>query len=329
MAWAAPASSSVRKAKPRTRRGLADRANGRKSGWHRLPSTDSLASASEIGLPAHSSALVSSWSCTPRAQHGMPTRWPPIRSPTSSAALRSYNPHPQSERAPACVAPAARTELQPTHTTLPSGARTVSRRPTAMRSALAVEAEYGERLQAGPDFCHYHSGQPLRRAARHQPDARGQGEDPGRFRCRCASGTGGTAGSLAARPSRASIARCSRVLLNFAVKYGKVYPSIATIAKLACCSEQDRGARVDLVEAVRLLGVAAAAEAHDNPAGERRPTDLQRLRARALRAGCDRRRHPWTHTQRTQLPSIQITAAQSPEPTASTGPRGSRIAGAA
>ena len=104
----------------------------------------------------------------------------------------------------------------------------------------AVEAEYAKRLQAGPDFCHYRTGSNFSEPHVHELDK------------------GGKQAVLTAfdqvrawlyrnqrKPHGQAVSRAYRevlsVLLSFAVKYGRAYPSIATIAKLACCSERTVG----------------------------------------------------------------------------------------
>jgi len=101
----------------------------------------------------------------------------------------------------------------------------------------AIETEYAKRLQAGPDFCHYRTGSDFSEPHVHDLDK------------------GGKQAVLTAfdqvrawlyrnqrKPHGQAVSRAYRevlsVLLSFAVKYGQCYPSIATIAKLACCSER-------------------------------------------------------------------------------------------
>ena len=104
----------------------------------------------------------------------------------------------------------------------------------------AVDAEYGERLQAGPDFCHYHAGSSYAEPHVHNLTRDDKAKILVAFdqvrswlwrNCR--------------QPRGQAVSRVYRevlaVLLSFAVKYGKAYPSIATIAKLACCSERTVG----------------------------------------------------------------------------------------
>jgi Helix-turn-helix domain len=104
----------------------------------------------------------------------------------------------------------------------------------------AIEAEYAKRLQDGPDFCHYRAHSDFSDPHGHELDK------------------GGKQAMLTAfdqvrawlyrnqrKPHGQAVSRVYRevlsVLLSFAVKYGRVFPSIATIAKLACCSERTVG----------------------------------------------------------------------------------------
>ena len=105
------------------------------------------------------------------------------------------------------------------------------------RERLGIEAEYAERATAGPDFASYHARSDFSEPHVHDIDKGGKQQILTAFdqvrswlwrNCR--------------KPHGQSVSRVYRevlsVLLSFAVKYGKAYPSHATIAKLACCCER-------------------------------------------------------------------------------------------
>jgi hypothetical protein len=101
----------------------------------------------------------------------------------------------------------------------------------------AIEAEYGARAAAGPDFAGYHAKSDFSEPHVHDLDKGGKQEILTAFdtvrswlwrNCRKARG------QAVSRTYREVLA----VVLSFAVKYGRAYPCQATIAKLACCSER-------------------------------------------------------------------------------------------
>ena len=101
----------------------------------------------------------------------------------------------------------------------------------------AIEIEYAARLEAGPDFCHYHSSSTYDPAPVNCIDRQGKREILTAFdqvRAWLWRNARKARGQAVSRIYREVL----QVLLSFAVKYGAVFPSIATIAKLACCSER-------------------------------------------------------------------------------------------
>jgi hypothetical protein len=98
----------------------------------------------------------------------------------------------------------------------------------------AIDAEYSERLQAGPDFVSYRARSDFSPPHRHNLTKQGQLEILKAFdvvrswlwRNR--------------KPRAQGISRTYREILRFllsmAVKWGTVFPSLATIAKACCCS---------------------------------------------------------------------------------------------
>jgi Helix-turn-helix domain len=101
----------------------------------------------------------------------------------------------------------------------------------------AIEAEYAKRLQAGPDFCHYRVGSDFSEPHRHDLDKAGKQAVLTAFdqvRAWLYRNQRKPHGQAVSRAYREVLS----VLLSVAVKYGQCYPSKATIAKLACCSER-------------------------------------------------------------------------------------------
>jgi len=101
----------------------------------------------------------------------------------------------------------------------------------------AIEAEYQQRAAAGPDFAGYHAHSDFSEPHVHDLDKDGKQAILTAFdtvrswlwrNCRKAHG------QAVSRTYREVLA----VVLSFAVKYGQAYPTQATIAKLACCSER-------------------------------------------------------------------------------------------
>lgn len=101
----------------------------------------------------------------------------------------------------------------------------------------AVEAEYAKRLQLGPDFAHYRVGSDFSEPHQHDLDKGGKQAILTAF-----DQVRSWLYRNSRKPHGQAISRAYRevlsVLLSFAVKYGRCYPSVATIAKLACCSER-------------------------------------------------------------------------------------------
>jgi Helix-turn-helix domain len=102
---------------------------------------------------------------------------------------------------------------------------------------VAIESEYRERAAAGPDFAGYHAKSDFSEPHVHDLDRGGKQAILTAFdqvrawlwrNCR--------------KPHGQAVSRIYRevlsALLAFAVKHGKVYPSQATIAAMACCSER-------------------------------------------------------------------------------------------
>jgi hypothetical protein len=101
----------------------------------------------------------------------------------------------------------------------------------------AIEQEYAQRAAAGPDFCSYHAHSDYREPHVHELDAAGKREILTAF-----DQVRAWLWRNARKPRGQAVSRAYRqvlsVLLSFAIKYGTVFPSHATIAKLACCSER-------------------------------------------------------------------------------------------
>jgi hypothetical protein len=105
------------------------------------------------------------------------------------------------------------------------------------RERQSIEADYAARAAAGPDFASYHARSDFSEAHQHDIDRDGKAKILTAFdqvrswlwrNCR--------------QPHGQAVSRVYRevlaVLLSFAVKFGRAYPSHKTIAKLACCSER-------------------------------------------------------------------------------------------
>src|SRR5262245_18597263 len=105
------------------------------------------------------------------------------------------------------------------------------------RERQAIDSEYQERSAGGPDFASYHASSDFSEPHQHDLDRDGKQKILTAFdvvrawlwrNCR--------------KPHGQAVSRVYRevlqVLLSFAVKYGRAYPSQKTIAKLACCCER-------------------------------------------------------------------------------------------
>ena len=104
----------------------------------------------------------------------------------------------------------------------------------------AVEAEYAKRLQLGPDFTHYRVGSDFSEPHQHDLDKGGKQAILTAFdqvRAWLYRNNRKPHGQAVSRAYREVLS----VLLSFAVKYGRCYPAVATIARLACCSERTVG----------------------------------------------------------------------------------------
>ena len=99
----------------------------------------------------------------------------------------------------------------------------------------AIDTEYGERLQAGPDFCHYHTGSSYAEPHVHSLTREDKAKILVAF-----DQVRGWLWRNCRQPRGQAVSRGYRevlaVLLSFAVKHRRVYPSLATIARMACCS---------------------------------------------------------------------------------------------
>jgi hypothetical protein len=101
----------------------------------------------------------------------------------------------------------------------------------------ATEREYAKRLQLGPDFAHYRVGSDFSEPHQHDLDKGGKQAILTAFdqvRAWLYRNNRKPHGQAVSRAYREVLA----VLLSFAVKYGRCYPSVATIANLSCCSER-------------------------------------------------------------------------------------------
>jgi hypothetical protein len=100
-----------------------------------------------------------------------------------------------------------------------------------------IEQAYRRRLEEGPDFAHYHVGSDFSEPPIHQLTP----EDK-RTMLNAFDQVRAWLWRNARKPRGQAVSRAYRevlsVLLSFALKYGRVYPSLATIARLACCSER-------------------------------------------------------------------------------------------
>lgn len=98
-----------------------------------------------------------------------------------------------------------------------------------------IEAEYSGRLQAGPDFVRYHKGSSYAEPHAHSMTREDRTKILVAFdqvRSWLWRNTRKARGQAVSRGYREVLA----VLLSFAVKHRKVYPTLATIARMACCS---------------------------------------------------------------------------------------------
>ena len=107
-----------------------------------------------------------------------------------------------------------------------------SSRPGA--DVAALDAELAARLAAGPDFAGYHAGSDYSEPPLHQLDPAGKQQVLRAFdECRRWLYRN-------RKPRAQAVSRAYRevlaLLLNIAGRYGRVYPSRASIAKLCCCS---------------------------------------------------------------------------------------------
>jgi hypothetical protein len=103
-----------------------------------------------------------------------------------------------------------------------------------------IERDYAERAAAGPDFTGYHAKSDFSEPHVHDLDRGGKQAVLTAF-----DQVRGWLWRNSRKPHGQAVSRVYRevlsVLLSFAVKYGQAYPSQATIAKLACCSERTVG----------------------------------------------------------------------------------------
>lgn len=99
----------------------------------------------------------------------------------------------------------------------------------------SLEAEYAERLSAGPDFAAYRGGSVFAEPHRHQMTKADRAQILGAFdevrRWHYAN---------LREPHGQGVSRLYReilsILCGFALKFQTVYPSLATVARMACCS---------------------------------------------------------------------------------------------
>jgi len=105
------------------------------------------------------------------------------------------------------------------------------------RERSAIETEYTARVEAGPDFTAYHAHSNFAAPHRHDIDRDGKAKILTAF-----DQVRGWLWRNCRQPHGQAVSRVYRevlaVLLSFAVKFGRAYPSHKTIAKLACCSER-------------------------------------------------------------------------------------------
>ena len=103
-----------------------------------------------------------------------------------------------------------------------------------------TEREYEQRSEAGPDFTGYHARSDYSEPHRHSIDGDGRRAILVAF-----DQTRAWLWRNARKPHGQAVSRAYRevlsALLAFAVKHGKVYPSHATIARMACCSARTVG----------------------------------------------------------------------------------------
>jgi hypothetical protein len=99
----------------------------------------------------------------------------------------------------------------------------------------SIEAEYQQRAATGPDFAGYHAKSDFSEPHVHDLDKDGKREILTAF-----DQVRGWLWRNCRKPHGQAVSRVYRevlqVLLSFATKYGQVYPSQATIAKLAAAS---------------------------------------------------------------------------------------------
>jgi Helix-turn-helix domain len=107
------------------------------------------------------------------------------------------------------------------------------------RSA-SVKHDYAERSAAGPDFTGYHARSDFSEPHAHSIDGAGRRAILVAF-----DQARAWLWRNSRKPHGQAVSRAYRevlsALLAFAVKHGKVYPSHATLARLACCSERTVG----------------------------------------------------------------------------------------
>jgi hypothetical protein len=112
----------------------------------------------------------------------------------------------------------------------------------------AIEAEYAERLEAGPSFVSYHAGSDFSEPHRHELNKEGMRKMLAAFDAVQAwqwerqRKHRGQAVSLRYKA-------VLKVLLSFAVRYGQVFPKLETIARMVKCS------KTTVVNALRWLKV--------------------------------------------------------------------------
>ena len=105
------------------------------------------------------------------------------------------------------------------------------------RERAAIEADYASRSAAGPDFAGYHAKSDFSEPHLHDLDKGSKQAILTAF-----DQVRAWLWRNSRKPHGQAVSRVYRevlsVLLSFAVKYRQAYPSHATIAKLACCSER-------------------------------------------------------------------------------------------
>ena len=159
-----------------------------------------------------------------------------------------------------------------------SGTRTSSPAPTTAEQIAAIDAEY-ERLQSeGPDFTGYHTGSEFREPPAHSITREDRikilvqfdGIRAGLYKhCRSERG----------QAVSYNYRQVLGVLLSFAVKRGRVFPSLDTIARMAMVSKSHRAPRYRMVEPLRLPRQAPTHRADKRTTRSARAPDEQRLRA--------------------------------------------------